>query len=79
MLINEAIIAILEGRTAINGKSPATRAERFIIIASYFKTARTSLNMFFDGKLNIQHICNVEFTYKEKPYTIHYPELVIEN
>jgi hypothetical protein len=61
MLINEALAAISEGNAKINGKKPITRVERFIIIASYFKTARTSLNMFFDGTLNIEDKYVVDF------------------
>ena len=75
-LINEAIVAIMEGHASINGKAPATRAERFIVIASYFKTARTSLNMFFDGALNVKGTYSVVFKHKEIPYTIQYPESI---
>lgn len=78
-LINEAITAILEGNATINGIAPTTRHERFIVIASYFKTARTSLNMFFNDVLNAEHDYVVAFNYKDKPYTIKFPEAIIEN
>ncbi len=78
-LINEAITAILEGHATINGKAPATRVERFIVIASYFKTARTSLNMFFDGATNIQNNYKVVFKFKDQTHTIKFPENVIDN
>ncbi|MGP8213957.1 MAG: hypothetical protein ACLQQ4_00195 [Bacteroidia bacterium] len=78
-LINEAVTAIAEGHATINGKAPVNRAERFIIIASYFKTARTSLNMFFDGAVNVQDKCTVVFKYKEQPFTLSLPENHSEN
>jgi hypothetical protein len=78
-LINEAITVISEGNATINGKAPDTRTERYIVIASYFKTARTSLNMFFDGALNVEHNYIVEFKYKYQPYIIKFPENPIEN
>jgi hypothetical protein len=78
-LINEAIIVISEGNATINGKAPGTRAERYIVIASYFKTARTPLHMFFDGALNVENKCTVELKYKYQPYTIKFPEEVLDN
>jgi hypothetical protein len=61
MLINEALTAISEGNAKINGKKPINRIERFIVIASYFKTARTSLNMLFDGTENIEDNYTINF------------------
>jgi hypothetical protein len=78
-LINEAIIAILDGQATINGKAPVSRSETFIVIASYFKTAKTSLNMFYDGAVNVQHNYTVAIKYKDQPFTYKYPEVVIEN
>lgn len=78
-LINEAVTAIAEGHATINGKAPSTRAERFIIIASYFKTARTPLNMFFDGALNVQSKYTVAFKFKDQPITIKFPESISSN
>jgi hypothetical protein len=74
ILINEAIVAIMEGRITINGKQPVTRKERYIAIASYFKTARTALNMFFDGPVNVQGDYSIAFKHKEIPHVIKYPE-----
>jgi hypothetical protein len=73
-LINEAITAITDGHATINGKVPLTREERFIVIASYFKTARTPLNMFFDGAENIQNKYTVSIKYKEKPFIYTFPD-----
>jgi hypothetical protein len=73
-LINEAIAAIADGHATINGKTPKSRIERFIVIASYFKTARTPLHMFFEGAENIQEDFTVNIKYKEKPFTYKFPE-----
>ena len=78
-LINEAIAAILEGTATINGKTPKSRLERYVVIGSYFKTARTPLNMFFDGPVNIHDKYTVVFNYKEQPVTVKFPEVLIEN
>ncbi|HWY98098.1 MAG TPA: hypothetical protein VNY36_03335 [Bacteroidia bacterium] len=78
-LINEAITAIADGHATINGKAPDTREKRFIVIATYFKTARTPLNMFFDGALNVQQNYTVAFKYKEQPVVVKFPEKLIEN
>ena len=78
-LINEAITVISEGNAIINGKAPNTRVETYIVIASYFKTARTPLHMFFDGALNVEDNYLVELKYKYQPYTIKFPETVVEN
>ncbi len=78
-LINEAIIAILDGQATINGKAPVSRSETFIVIASYFKTAKTSLNMFYDGAVNVERNYTVAIKYKDQPFTYKYPEVVIEN
>jgi hypothetical protein len=78
-LINEAITAITEGHATINGKMPDTREKRFIVIASYFKTARTPLNMFFDGALNVQNNYTVAFKFKDQPVTVKFPTVLAEN
>ena len=78
-LINEAIALILEGTATINGKAPKTRAERYLVTGSYFKTARTSMNMFYDGPVNVQEKCTIAFNYKEQPVTMKFPEVLIEN
>ncbi|MGP8214377.1 MAG: hypothetical protein ACLQQ4_02310 [Bacteroidia bacterium] len=78
-LINEAVTAIVDGHATINGKTPGNRAERYIVIATYFKTARTQSNMFFDGALNVQQNYTVTFKYKDQPYCIKFPENHIEN
>ncbi len=78
-LINEAITAIVEGHATINGKAPDTRIERFIVIASYFKTARTTINMFFDGVLNVQHNYTVTFKLKDQSHTIKFPTNPADN
>ena len=79
-LINEAIIAILDGQATINGKAPVSRSETFIVIASYFKTAKTSLNMFYDGFVaNVQDNYTVAIKYKDQPFTYKFPELPVEN
>lgn len=78
-LINEAITAIADGNATINGKKPNTRAERYVVIASYFKTARTALNMFFDGALNVQHNYTVTFKIKDQAHTLRFPENPSDN
>jgi hypothetical protein len=78
-LINEAITAIADGHATINGKAPDTREKRFIVIATYFKTARTPLNMFFDGALNVTQNYTVAFKFKEQPFTVKFPEKPSEN
>jgi hypothetical protein len=78
-LINEAISLILEGTVTINGKAPKTRVERYIIIGSYFKKAKTLNNMFFDGPVDIKDKYTVAFNYKEEPVVIKFPEVTAEN
>jgi hypothetical protein len=78
VLINEAISAISEGHATINGKAPNTRAERYIVIASYFKTARNNLNMFFEGAENIENTYTVAIKYKDQPYTYNFPENIAD-
>ncbi len=78
-LINEAIAVISEGNATINGKAPDSRMERYIVIASYFKTARTPLNMFFEGALNVEHNYIVTFKCKDKVHTLNFPENPMEN
>jgi len=78
-LINEAINAIVEGNATYNGKKPSNRVERYIVIASYFKTARTPLNMFFDGAVNVEKNCTVTFKHKDQSYSIKLPENPSEN
>ena len=74
-LINEAITAITDGTATINGKKPKNRIESFIIIASYFKTARTPFHMFFDGALNVLDNYTVVFTCQEQSHIIKFPIL----
>jgi hypothetical protein len=76
-LINEAITAISEGHATINGKKPHTREERFVVIASYFKTARTNLHMFFEGAENIQTKYTVAIKYKDQQLTYKFPEEIL--
>lgn len=73
-LINEALRAISEGAARINGKSPATRGERFIVIASYFKTARTKFNIPFDGIADVKDNSTVSIKYKEQLFSYSFPE-----
>ncbi len=73
-LINEAISAISDGHATINGKAPHTREEKYVVIASYFITARTPLNMFFEGAENIQNNYIVSIKYKDKPFTYTFPD-----
>lgn len=73
-LINEALRAISEGAAKINGKSPVTRKERFIVIASYFKTARTKFNMPFDGAVDVKDNSTVSIRYKEQQFSYSFPE-----
>lgn len=51
ILINKAIAAILNGQTTINGKQPTTREDRFAVIVTYFKTAKTQQNISIDMPL----------------------------
>jgi len=78
-LINEAIRAILDGTAKINGKLPASRTERYIVIAAYFKTARTKFNMPFDGTADIKHNFTVSIRYNDQVYSYTYPENVLHN
>jgi hypothetical protein len=77
VLINEAITAISEGTATINGKSPNSRIERYIVIASYFITARTPLHMFFEGAENVLDKCTVAIKYKEQPFTYTFPAIIV--
>jgi hypothetical protein len=72
-LINEAILAISAGHATINGKGPKNRAEMYILIASYFTTARTNLHMYFNGAENITEDYTVVVKYKDQPVTIKFP------
>ena len=74
MLINEAIAAISDGHCTINGKAPKSREERYVAIASYFKTARTPLHMFFEGAENILNTYIVAFKYKDQAVIYKFPE-----
>jgi hypothetical protein len=78
-LINEAITAIVDGHAKINGKKPGTRIERFIVISSYFKTARTLLNTPFENVLKVDHNYSVAINYKDKVHTYVFPENPVEN
>lgn len=79
VLINEAILAISAGHATINGKAPKTRVEMYILIASYFTTARTNLHMYFNGAENIKENYTVVVNHKDRPLTIKFPQGSIEN
>jgi hypothetical protein len=76
-LINQALRAITEGAATINGKAPANRAERFILIASYFRTARTPLNLPFDATASVKHKCNVSIRYNDQVFAYSFPEVPV--
>ncbi|HTB07088.1 MAG TPA: hypothetical protein VK806_09070 [Bacteroidia bacterium] len=76
-LINEALAAISDGTATFNGKAPKTRFERYVVIGTYFKTARTPLNMFFDGPVNVQDKCTIAFNFKEQPVVVKFPETLL--
>ena len=78
-LINEAIVAISAGHATINGKAPKSRAEMYILIASYFTTARTNLHMYFNGAENITENYTIVVNHKGQPVTIKFPKSSIEN
>jgi hypothetical protein len=78
-LINEAILAISAGHVTINGKAPKTRAEMYVLIASYFTTARTNLHMYFNGAENVMENYTVVIKHKDQPITIKFPEVSVEN
>lgn len=78
-LINEAITAISQGTATINGESPKTRKEMYILIASYFKTAKTSLNMALDGAENVLEDYTVAIKYRNQPFIIKFPDKPGEN
>ncbi|HTB08081.1 MAG TPA: hypothetical protein VK806_14115 [Bacteroidia bacterium] len=78
-LVNEAITAIVDGNAKINGKKPSTRTERFIVISSYFKTAKTLLNTPFDSLPAIEHNYSVTINYKDKLHTYAFPLNPVEN
>ena len=73
-LINDALRAISEGTAKINGKSPSTRKERFIVIASYFKTAKTKFNIPFDGAKNVKEKLTVSIKFNEQIFSYSFPE-----
>ncbi len=75
MLINEAITAIADGHCTINGKAPKSRVENYITIATYFKTARTPLHMFFEGAENVSDNYVVAFKFKDQNVTFNFPEI----
>jgi len=68
-LINEAIVAIGDGNATINNKAPKTREERFIVIATYFKSKRTLVNMFFEESVNVPRNNTVELKYNDQSFT----------
>ncbi|HTA81359.1 MAG TPA: hypothetical protein VK783_00365 [Bacteroidia bacterium] len=80
-LINEAIASIAEGNATINGKKPATRVERFIVITSYFNTARAPLqNIELDSVINnVNTKHSVAITWKNQSYTVNFPTSPSEN
>jgi hypothetical protein len=68
ILINEAIAAISAGRVTINGKKPKSRSEMYVLIASYFKSLRTSLHMYFDEDMSDRYTITIKD--KEQPISI---------
>lgn len=78
-LINQALRAINEGAATINGKAPANRAERFIVIASYFKTARTPANIPFDGTVGVKLNSTISIRHNDQVFSYKFPETVSEN
>jgi hypothetical protein len=66
-LINEAIVAISAGHATINGKRPKTRIEMYVLIATYFKSHRTLLHMFFDEADHVADDYTVVFKDDERP------------
>jgi hypothetical protein len=73
-LINDALRAISDGNATINGKAPHTREERFIVIASYFKTVKTRLNMSFNGAVNVKNNCTVAIKHNDQSFICKFPE-----
>lgn len=79
ILINEAIAAISAGRVTINGKKPKSRPEMYILIASYFKTVRTSLHMNFDEAEHVADNYTVIIKDKAQPIVIALSEKHLVN
>jgi hypothetical protein len=78
-LINEALRAIDEGTAKINGKTPKTRIERFIVISSYFQIAKTKSYMSYDGVLDDKHNCTVSIKHNDQAYSFAFPEKISQN
>lgn len=78
-LINDALRAISEGNAQINGKAPATRSERFIVISAYFNTARTRFNIPFDGVSSVKENCTVSIKYQDQLVSQKFPLVASEN
>jgi len=74
ILINEAIVAISAGHVTINGKKPKSRVEMYVLIASYFKSLRTPLHMYFDGAENVVDDYIIIIKNRDQPITITFPE-----
>lgn len=68
-LINEAIVAISAGHATINGKKPKSREEMYVLIASYFKSFRTPLHMFFDEAEHVADNYSIFIKDKERTAT----------
>jgi len=78
-LINEALRAIEEGTAKINGKTPKTRIERFIVISSYFQIAKTKSYMSYDGILDNKHNCTVSIKHNDQAYSFAFPAEISPN
>ena len=48
-------------------------------MASYFKTARTNLHMFFEGASDVKHNYIVSIKHNDQSHIIKFPENIIEN
>jgi hypothetical protein len=78
-LINQALRAIEEGTATINGKTPNTRIQRFIVIASYFKAVGLKSHMSFDGTVHVKDNCTVSLRHNEQQFSFSFPESIPEN
>jgi hypothetical protein len=79
ILINEAIAAISAGRVTINGKKPKTRSEMYVLIASYFKSLRTPLHMYFDEAEHVADNYTVIIKDKVQPVILKITENPVAN
>lgn len=74
ILINEAIVAISAGHVTIDGKKPKSRHEMYVLIASYFKSLRTPLHMYFDEAEHVADNYSVIIKDKVQPIIVKVPE-----